>query len=148
MHISACGAVLVKRAAQKIAFAIEPALRLEKREKQEARGVQEGDFAPRSIRRGPSRRGREVEHHPLELTIEAPGQGIAPEQLAPTVMHKDVGPVGGGHHRRECLRVGVDNAERVHREGCDPSASPGRRHGDHECVRRRMRGDDDPQELR
>ena len=90
---------------QILAVLVEPALRLQKREKKNARGVQQCEFVTNRIGCVPACRRREVEHTALKLTIETPREMITPQHLRPAVMHQHVGSSARTMHRRECFRI-------------------------------------------
>ena len=147
VHFAAARAARVEGIAEELAVAVEPALGLEEREEEDARRAEQGELAPRPLRRATARGPRERSDHALEFAIEAPRERVAPEQLAPAMVHEHVHAGRRVRHRGERLAVRIGHVGGIDRECGDASPDARRGRGDHQRAGRGLRHDEKPEQL-
>ena len=148
VHFAVSRAAGVEGVPEELAVAVEPSFRFEEREEEDARRAEQGELTSRLDGRAPSCRRRERAHQPLEFAIEPSRERVAPEQLAPAMVHEHVDAARCVRHCGERLAVGVGHMLDIDREGRDARARSRRGRRDHERVRRRLHHDEEPEQLR
>ena len=141
------GHACVEMPSEKSVIAVEPTLRLEKRQKEEARHAEECEF--RAVRRACDVQGvRERAHALLQNAIEAARQRLAAEQLAPARVHEQVVARARGGEQAQCIRVAGDDAGAAGDEGDDSrGALSGRPAGDTDLLAVGRGANDEPEHV-
>src|SRR6185312_8803534 len=132
---------------QERAIAVQPSLRLEKRQKEKSRRGEEGELAALIVA-SDGTRVRDARNRLLERAIEARRERVAAEDLDQPRVDDEVARTGRGSECAQCLGVAVDHASTIDdQRGDTRRAAFTRPGGEGDAPGRRLDGEHEPENV-